>query len=237
MNIKVKSANLDNFTVEYKPEFIEVYLNDKTLLGKITVFCENVSTKRNFDITLVYVDIGTGLANPYTKAQAEEYLNQKSHNQLFVSWNIDTDTFFAKKEMDSAVAIINRNPNEKLQDKLLTLFIAEYNKRRNILASSTKHIYFITNHSLTYTRAGVSYTTGAAAQVGKTYGIQFLPAYSYEQDLAHEIGHNLNFKHTFEPEDPQFSDRPAINQNSTNNFMDYNTTQEEFFMYQLKIVK
>jgi hypothetical protein len=245
-------TNLKNLT----SMFIECKIreNDKKV-GQIQYFCATPVRKR---IKLIYTKFSddTSFPSPYSANDLQDFLNNNSHNQLFIDYTVVSENFdvttSTKKDFVST-----KSTMEALYLGLLNL---KYGTPTVPIVSlsylppgidSANDFYFITNLEKVsaYDVDGTTPTTYiGGGHFMRANGGLFLKTHgsiynetNLETD-SHEFGHWVGLPHTFEErsKDGTIITKPHpffkvhLNKGeSLHNFMDYNIRRKTFYKIQL----
>jgi len=239
-----EAFNHNNYTT---PGNIEAYDPQNRLIGKLQVFCADITKKK---LVIVYVNH----TNPpnYLDTQLPpkdilDYLNNKSHNQFHIEWELDTlndngNTLPMRLDIYSDYT---KNKSKKYRDKdELTFRVWRmYSATYGYEVSNAKNHYFlfITDISFSDSQGNL----GGVASFKNRYCLVLKvpkdPNFKVKREhIAHEVGHLLDIKHTFSDTDNKMAPylQRYIIKGATNNFMDYTqNTRNMFFLYQYRVRK
>jgi len=205
-------------------------------IGKLNISCEKPVTKK---IVIVYINTGTGYRNGVggtniNKDTLINFLNAKSHNQIFKKWVIQN----AFSDTLNLVNEFNMNPNAFAYDSLPRIFKKYYGLHKNLdmdsinqnplksyqpyINSDTGKTYFLYISDLLFATpkdtTNGDYPIGRASVHGSIFrGGNYIIC-------SHELGHALYLDHTFYDvtnPPPSGAFCPSINKYTTNNIMDY----------------
>jgi hypothetical protein len=220
-SIRNISIRVDENSELDEPHYIKVYSQNSKILGKLAILKQDKIVK---DVYFVYVDNGNRITNILDHNKVLDFLNNNSHNQIFVEWEsqgVDTMQINFDSPNNSTDAL----------NRINSYYLRNYNPEKN----AETPIFYLTNIEIP---SSEGYVGGAADM------ISFLGAIIFKQGkkehVAHEFGHLNGLPHTFCEENAincsEVVNRDNINRyipkKQSNNFMDYFNTKEVFYLYQ-----
>lgn len=217
--IFVQAPSTNNQSDLNSPQYLIAEDHKGDEIGKIAfTYGQPVRTNQ---IVFVYVDHGSGYSSKSTN-DILNYLNLKSHNQFFRKWDVqDIDSLNISTEYKKSSSVYTSSKT------VLDSLKSNYSRSNNIQAGI--YYFFITD--LSVTKNGMD-KVGGQAYVNGYFGASYNGADN--EAIAHEFGHLLRLKHTF---DSSLGNR-QIPKGTTKNYMDYiSGGRNMFFLYQIKSVK
>ncbi|MFO0321680.1 MAG: hypothetical protein ACK504_04540 [Bacteroidota bacterium] len=225
-SITITTDKFENYISE-RVEYIFAINSKNDTIGKIAISCfENTKIRK---LALVYVKHKTnqGFRNDLSKQSIANYLNTHSHNQLHVKWEVATTSLNYVDTLNISEEYANHWQNfQNSSGYSLTTLKGLYCQKYNITLDPSYNYFFITNISVTNEDGA---TVGGRNVFEQNYGVLFNSILPYNEVLAHELGHALNLRHTFD----SFVGTKLIPKSTTINFMDYiNSGRNTWFRYQ-----
>ncbi|MFK7061586.1 fibronectin type III domain-containing protein, partial [Flavobacterium oreochromis] len=235
--------------------FIECKIKEsKEKVGQIEYYCALPVRK---SIRLIYTKFSdeTNFPNPYSDLDLQNFLNNNSHNQLFIEYTVTNENLDITTSTKSTF-MNGKNTMEALYLGLLNLKYGTPTGpvlNQNYLPpgiDDANDFYFITNLEKEKFAADGSTSLGfiGGGHFRSTNGGLFLktPSSAYNETSletdSHEFGHWVGLPHTFEEKDANGSVIPkpqpffTVHTNegdSQHNFMDYKIKRKTFFKIQL----
>ncbi len=175
---------------------------------------------------------GSGGASNYPNVNKQEilnYLNNNSHNQLHVKWELAQPSVNYIDTLDiSSDYILNPNgltftKSTNILNYLKNKYIAKY--QINVESNPENQYFFVTNLTNVMSQSGG--ISGGINGTGGNSGAFFVSILNKFYVYSHELGHGLGLNHTFENNGSK-----NIPQGKTSNFMDYNSSYDTWFRYQ-----
>ncbi|OWP84400.1 hypothetical protein BWK59_05595 [Flavobacterium davisii] len=230
------------------PILIEVFVKEtKEKVGLIEYYCAE-TIKKNIHLIYVKFNDDTTYPSPYTNYELQNFLNNLSHNQLFIEYTIDSENFEVNENRATFVNSIYSTEDifyglklKKFPTIERSIDVPNYNNK--------KDYYFVTDIEKAKTTnddgSPGSYL-GGAHWIGSNGGVHLKAKSSIGETQveldAHEFGHWIGLPHTFEEKYPNGSVKQKPNPfitihsnqgESKYNFMDYQVNRKTWFKMQL----
>jgi hypothetical protein len=231
-SINVTLNELDPDIYTFKKESILVKNGSGNLIGKLDVSSQKPIVKK---LVVVYVNIGDGYKTSVNKGSLLTYLNSGAgYSQIFKKWELESTTTYPDM-LDLSTEYAN-NSSQFLGENPVSVLNYYYNLKKGInvdavnssggnplAGANPNRVYFLFVTKIPNSnKAGITRDFGhpcAMLYLGGSYG-----------SAMHELGHELNLRHTHESSSMPFG--PGIPEASTRNHMDYSINREMFFFYQ-----
>ena len=235
--LKIKAPNIsNNFTIirlrmtDYtnfrEPTYLIAKYKNK-IIGKLKVYCYKPMNKK---LQIVFVKWGNDNYRKIDIKEMENYLKNKSLNQLFINIdvninNLDLNNVADKTFTQNIDKLISNYTSSNIEGKqLLDLLLEKYDKNYEKLQNTD--IFFILNKNIFLSDDN---ELGGYHYIGKIGGVLFNHDSSPHENIAHELGHWLGLEHTWKEGTPE-----TIPKGQTqNNFMDYFIKRKSWFEFQL----
>ena len=235
--LKIKAPNIsNNFTIirlrmtDYtnfrEPTYLIAKYKNK-IIGKLKVYCYKPMNKK---LQIVFVKWGDDNYRKIDIKEMENYLKNKSLNQLFINIdvninNLDLNNVADKTFTQNIDKLISNYTSSNIEGKqLLDLLLEKYDKNYEKLQNTD--IFFILNKNIFLSDDN---ELGGYHYIGKIGGVLFNHDSSPHENIAHELGHWLGLEHTWKEGTPE-----TIPKGQTqNNFMDYFIKRKSWFEFQL----
>ena len=235
--LKIKAPNIsNNFTIirlrmtDYtnfrEPTYLIAKYKNK-IIGKLKVYCYKPMNKK---LQIVFVKWGDDNYRKIDIKEMENYLKNKSLNQLFINIdvninNLDLNNVADKTFTQNIDKLISNYTSSNIEGKqLLDLLLEKYDKNYEKLQNTD--IFFILNKNIFLSDDN---ELGGYHYIGKTGGVLFNHDSSPHENIAHELGYWLGLEHTWKEGTPE-----TIPKGQTqNNFMDYFIKRKSWFEFQL----
>ena len=235
--LKIKAPNIsNNFTIirlrmtDYtnfrEPTYLIAKYKNK-IIGKLKVYCYKPMNKK---LQIVFVKWGNDNYRKIDIKEMENYLKNKSLNQLFINIdvninNLDLNNVADKTFTQNIDKLISNYTSSNIEGKqLLDLLLEKYDKNYEKLQNTD--VFFILNKNIFLSDDN---ELGGYHYIGKIGGVLFNHDSSPHENIAHELGHWLGLEHTWKEGTPE-----TIPKGQTqNNFMDYFIKRKSWFEFQL----
>ena len=235
--LKIKAPNIsNNFTIirlrmtDYtnfrEPTYLIAKYKNK-IIGKLKVYCYKPMNKK---LQIVFVKWGDDNYRKIDIKEMENYLKNKSLNQLFINIdvninNLDLNNVADKTFTQNIDKLISNYTSPNIEGKqLLDLLLEKYDKNYEKLQNTD--IFFILNKNISLSDDN---ELGGYHYIGGIGGVLFNHDSSPHENIAHELGHWLGLEHTWKEGTPK-----TIPKGQTqNNFMDYFIKRKSWFEFQL----
>ena len=184
----------------------------------------------NKKLQIVFVKWGNDNYRKIDIKEMENYLKNKSLNQLFINIdvninNLDLNNVADKTFTQNIDKLISNYTSSNIEGKqLLDLLLEKYDKNYEKLQNTDIFFILIKNIFLSDDNE-----LGGYHYIGKIGGVLFNHDSSPHENIAHELGHWLGLEHTWKEGTPE-----TIPKGQTqNNFMDYFIKRKSWFEFQL----